>query len=337
MILVAVLLTLLGLAASAFFSGSETGLYRATRLRLVLDAMAGSRTAKGLLWLVNRPAVFVATTLIGNNLANYLTSLGVVLGTQALTSAEAHGAEIVASLLLAPVLFVYGELVPKNLFLSAPNRLLRKVAPLLLVATVALLPASSLLWAWDQLLQRLLRYSPERVRATLARRELRRVVEEGQEAGILRPVQRAIAQNLFALANEPVTRFLVPAAQLPRGRSNMSKAEVLRLAQGYRVPVVPLGEVAGSSTVGGAAGASVVGPPTSYVRVIELAMSAGEELSSIHPLMRIAAATPLLAALMTLESAAETIAAVVDDQGHTLGLVSREQLLEPLFQTARAL
>ncbi len=73
-----------GLLLSAFFSGAETGFYRVTRVRIVLDALAGDRIARGLLWLTNRPYLFVATTLVGNNIANYLTSLAAVMGAQRL-------------------------------------------------------------------------------------------------------------------------------------------------------------------------------------------------------------------------------------------------------------
>ena len=68
-----VVLFLVGLALSAFFSGSETGFYRMTRLRLVMEASAGDAISRAMLWLANRPSLFVATTLVGNNLANYLT------------------------------------------------------------------------------------------------------------------------------------------------------------------------------------------------------------------------------------------------------------------------
>ena len=69
---------LVGLMLSAFFSGSETGLYRVSRTRLVLDGLSGSFAGRGLVWMINHPAIFVATTLVGNNLANYLTSLAIV-------------------------------------------------------------------------------------------------------------------------------------------------------------------------------------------------------------------------------------------------------------------
>ena len=64
--------------------------YRATRLRLVLDALGGDPISRGLVWLTNHPAVFVATTLVGNNLANYVTSLAIVIGTQRLGIGQGH-------------------------------------------------------------------------------------------------------------------------------------------------------------------------------------------------------------------------------------------------------
>jgi len=131
-------LAVVGLFLSAFFAGSEIGFYRATRLRLVLDALGGDPIARGLAWLTNLPVLFVATILVGNNAANYVTSLAIVIGVQALLPDGGHVAELIAPLMLAPFLFVYGELLPKSLFLQAPNRLWRRVGPLLLVFVVLL-------------------------------------------------------------------------------------------------------------------------------------------------------------------------------------------------------
>ena len=57
-----VILFAIGIALSAFFSGSETGFYRVTRVRLLIDWLAGDWLARGLLWPTNHPSVLVATT-----------------------------------------------------------------------------------------------------------------------------------------------------------------------------------------------------------------------------------------------------------------------------------
>jgi len=319
MIWVALAVALLGLVLSALFSGSETGFYRATRLRLVLDTIAGDRVSRGLLWLVNRPALFVATALVGNNMANYLVSLGVVIGAQQLVVGKGHAVELIAPLVLSPFLFVYGELLPKNLFLQAPNRLLRRAGPLLLGFTVLFLPLSALLWGLNRLLAAMIAEPPERVRRTLARRELRRVVVEGHEAGILRPVQVALADGILAAAGRPVRSLAVPLAQVPRARADMTRQQVLTLARRYRIALVCIespektGELAG------------------YVRVIDLGLRGGETVEPCRPLLEIPASSTLLAALMQMQSRGESIARVVDEQGTTAGIVTAQSLREALL------
>ena len=122
-------LFLFGLALSALFSGSETGFYRIPRVRLRLDALGGDWFARGLLWLTNHPSLFVATTLIGNNIANYFTALSIVMAVGHLFG-ESTSLQLVVPIVFAPILFVYGELLPKSVFYYMPNRLLRRWGPL---------------------------------------------------------------------------------------------------------------------------------------------------------------------------------------------------------------
>jgi len=318
----AVTLAIVGLFLSAFFSGSETGFYRATRVRLVLDALGGDLVARGLVWLTNRPSLFVATTLVGNNLANYLTTAAIVIAV-ADRMGDAPAAELIAPLALAPVLFVYGELLPKSLFLQAPNRLLRRVGPLLLGFVVLFLPVSLVLAALNRLLASFVGKSSEQVRLTLARHELQGILEEGHEAGILYPVQRSLARGIFAVAKLPVGQFVTPLERLPRARSDMPKAEVLRMAGRYRIAAIPV-ERAGESC-------ELIG----YVRVIDLGLDASEELGPLRRLMEISAQTSHIAALMQMQNAGESLARVVDSDGRTLGIVTADRLREPLFRGPR--
>jgi putative hemolysin len=330
MIWIALALGVAGLFLSAFFSGSETGFYRVTRMRLVLDALDGDVVARGLLWLTNHPSMFVATTLVGNTLANYLASLAIVMGVQAIVYGEAyapahgHVMELIAPLVLAPLLFVYGELLPKNLLLHAPNRLLRTGGPLFLVCVVLFFPVSALLWGLNRLLARFIAEPPERVRLTLARRELGRLLAEGHEAGVLRPSQFALARGIFAVADRSVADYTTPLDEVPRARSDMSKEEVIRLARRLKTPDVPV-EDAGSD------------PPRllGYVRVIDLALDPSDRLAPIRPLLDVPHTGSHIEAMMRLQSAQESLARVVDARGQTLGILTAQELREPLFGTKR--
>ncbi len=308
---------IVGLLLSAFFSGSETGFYRVARTRLVLDALGGDPISRGLLWLTNRPSLFVATTLVGNNLANYMLSMAIVIGTGLLVGGGAV-AELMAPLILAPVLFVYGELLPKNLFLQAPNRLLRLGGPLFFVFTFLFLPISLLLWGFNQILAKLVAESPDRVKLTLARRELRGVLQEGHEVGILRPAQQSLARGIFARALQPVGKLAVPLRGLPRARTDMRRQDILDMAKRYRLAEV----VVEDSRTGRLAG---------YVRVVELGLATDEDRLPLRQLPTFPADETSIVAITQLQSTGQSMAEVVDEDSNTIGLLSVATLRSPFF------
>jgi putative hemolysin len=316
-----VLLLFAGVFLSAFFSGSETGFYRMTRVRLVLDSLDGDRIARGLLWLANRPALFVATLLVGNNVANYLVSLAIVLAAAELGGGAA--AEILAPLLLSPLLFVYGELFPKSLYFHAPNRLMRRGGGLLLLCAAVLAPVSGLLWAFGKVLECLAGQSHPQVKLQLARRELQSVLEEGHEVGVLLPAQRQIAQGMFAVAKEPVRQFARPIGRIARARLSTSKAEMLRLARRQRLAALPVEDDTPQRTLLG------------YIPVAELALSESDPRELIRPFLQLSPDETHLAALVRLYTAGEDLALLVDRDGRPWGLITTSQLLEPLFRSGR--
>src|SRR5262245_35653267 len=117
-----VLLLLGAFMMIAFFSGAETGFYRISRLRLVMEAMTGDRSARILLWFANQPSVFVGPALVGATLASYLSSFAVVLITYRVFPNGGMLASVLPPLLVTPVVFICGDLFPKNVYYNAPNR-----------------------------------------------------------------------------------------------------------------------------------------------------------------------------------------------------------------------
>lgn len=316
--ILALILGLIGLGLSALFSGTETGFYRVPRMRLVLDALGGDWIARALVWLANYPFIVVATTLAGNNLANYLVSLAIVLAAGSLFG-ESQAAEMLMPLALAPVLFVYGELLPKNLFLQAPNRMLRAVSPLFFVFAVVFAPVSLFLWGVNWILSRLVSERAETVRLVLARRELRRVLDEGHEVGLLVPLQRQLAEGTLAIAERPVTDYAMRLADVPRAKADTTRDEILRIARRYRTAVVCIEAAQAERTLIG------------YVRVIDLALAADDGLPT-RPLMTVMETDTHLDALMRMQAAREDLAQIVVRDGRRVGILSIQRLREPLFR-----
>ena len=319
--IVAIILFLIGMALSAFFSGCETGFYRATRVRLRLDAIQGDRFAHGLIWLANNPALFVATTLIGNNLANYVTSLAMVLGASSLGPSYRAFFQSVAPLLFSPIVFVYGELLPKNLFYQAPNRLLRFAGPVFLGFSLLFLPVSAVLWLLGRALRYLVGESPEQLRLSLARQELQRVFDEGHEVGLLRPLQRQVAQGMLTLVDEPLSRFMVPMARVPSVRIGMPTEEVRRIARRNQVSRLLVIESNGRRVLG-------------YVRVLDLRRSSAEQLTEYRELLAIGDNVSPISALTTMQAESTVWARVVNASGHTIGLLQSDRLVDSVIEAS---
>jgi len=306
-----------GLLLSAFFSGSETGFYRVARLRLALDGRSGDRIAKSLLWLANRPPLFVGTALIGNNLANYLTSFSILLATRAIMGGQVI-AELIVPILAAPVVFVYGEFLPKYLYFMAPNKLLRRGGPLFLVCFVLFWPFTVLLSWLGRLLQYLLGEAPEEVRLRLARSEIHKLLDEGKEVGILRPAQRQLAQAVSDVAHHRVIRYGIPPYRLSSVYDTDTIEHVLQAARKTGATELLVTDRK-SRTVEG------------YVVIGDL-HSAGENWrQKVRPLARVRHTDSHLSAIVKMQTSGDALAEIIDISGRPAGVVSMRRLMEPLF------
>lgn len=310
----------IGLALSAFFSGSETGFYRVPRMRLVIDAVGGSRTARGLLWASNHPEAFVATALVGNNVANYLASSAIVAAAGVLLPAAGLAGEMTLTLVLAPVVFIFGELLPKRAFLQAPYRLLRKCAGALVAAGVVLAAPSSLLWLASRALSLATGASIQPLRMAVRRRELTDAFAEGHAVGLLSPAQRDLALATFSIGGKPLRDFMTPVARQPRLTKKANREDVLRLARRYRLDAWPIDpdvtEKQAAST---------------FVRASRLVTEAATETLPAEELITLGETTPYLQALTRLESSGLPIAAVRGAGQRITGYVRVERLQQALW------
>lgn len=306
---------------SAFFSGSETGFYRASRARIVMNAIRGNWLDRFVLFLTNQPALMVATVLIGNNIANYGVSLSIVLAATVLFPAGGALPEMIAPLLLTPFLFVYGESLPKAVFFQAPTSLLRAVAPFLAVCTVLLLPAVLVLWGISRGIEWILGQSPERVRMALGRREMEKVLQESEEIGLLHPAQRQLSQNFFLIASKPVRTFSMPPQRLPAVMAGRPASVFLDACRRQ-----PYGVVLVTAPDSG----KVVG----YVRFVDLIVLTDrrQPVATWRTPLLISPDENAGEALMQMQSLHHDLARLGQENGPAVGYLLRSQLVEPLFR-----
>jgi len=270
--------------------------------------------------MTNHPSVFVATVLIGNNLANNLVSLSVVMGTDSLFPESSPWWKFLMPVVMAPLVFIYGEAMPKIIFFESPNRMLRRVGPGIIIATWLFAPVIIVLWVINRGLEQILGQPPPKLRLGLARWELAHVLEEGHVAGILRPSQRALAQGLFTLATRPVLEFATPAGRLARATTAMDRQQILRLAKRHSLDVIPIEETTGRREIVG------------YVRIVDLYLDKSISNPKPRPMVLIPANESLIGALMRLQQEDASLGCIVDDENRSAGYVTVRRLSKALFR-----
>ncbi len=217
-------LALLGLVAlNGWLAASEIALVSSRRARLRAMAEAGTPGARAALELLESPNEFLSTVQVG------ITVVGVLAG--ALGGAALGGS--VGGLLSAwmnPRLALFlgiavsvagitylnvvvGELVPKRLALTSPERLACAVAPGMSVLARVSRPLVLVLSAsMEAILRRLpVQRAPE---PAVTEEEVRTLLAEATAAGVLEREEHEIVQRLFHLGDRTVASLMTPRERL---------------------------------------------------------------------------------------------------------------------------
>ncbi|MBN2130740.1 MAG: DUF21 domain-containing protein, partial [Sedimentisphaerales bacterium] len=121
---------LVTIVLAGLFAGAETGIYRLSRLRLRLGVEKGRWSSVLLDRLMRDSSALLLSLLVGTNLSHYLATSLITSMFLSVVVSE-HTAELYTTLLTAPLLFVFSELIPKNVFLHRADALTTFFAPLL--------------------------------------------------------------------------------------------------------------------------------------------------------------------------------------------------------------
>jgi len=313
------------LLCSAIFSGAETGVYSVSRVRLEAEAQQGRRSARLLARLLRDDATLLITLLIGNNLVlELLTHL--VESSVGEFGLPAYAHEVTAAALLTPLVFLFGELIPKDLFRRRPHSLLALVAP---VISVFRWIASPLAWPMALLalgLERLLGLRKEDFARILRREEMVELLAESRRAGSLAPQAEELAHNVLVLRHTPLALVAIPWDRVEWIDLDRGEAEARAAVTGSnltRLPVLGSGPDKKRVVLGYLHQLDVLGlPPGAPLQ------------ASIRPLLELAPDLPLDRAVARLQAAGQRIA-VVGSLRAPKGLVSLMDLLASLASRPR--
>ena len=312
----ALLLLVLAVVGSAFFSGCETGLMAVSHVRLYRRIQKGDPRAIRLEDLRRRMDDAILTCLLGTNLSNVLAS---AVTTALLVSILGQRGEGLAVLVVSIVLVILGEILPKILYREYPEQLTLASVTLLQAFRLVTWPVRVLLGGYASLLQRLQGGQPDNDSG----------LDRGAVAALLMSEGANIRDRRFLLTMgrflrlsnrrlSDLMRTLDEVQTVPQGVIMATALDVARLSGRSRIPVM-----------------GTDGEWVGYLLVRDLVLAEGSTgpdepvpRDLVRPLLLVDAELSPYELFEELHSRQAQFAAVVDGTGRALGIVTQEDLIE---------
>jgi len=310
-------LALVCLVATMFFSAAEMAFIAANRLRLRHLAEEGNRVAAQYLEAFRNPARVLSTAMMGVTVAHIIASSVV---TFALIPRFGGAAALVATVVLTPVMLVFGEIIPKAVAREWATRLILTLYRPLVWMSALLAPFVAFSQATVSLLLRLVGGQQPDVRHFVSREELKNLLQmEPGEANVTTQEAEMI-DNIFDLGETTVREVMVPlvdVAMVPETASPMDAVALIQQRGFSRLPVFEERETA----------------ITGVVTAMDL-LRRGAAVSTVRDLMRqplyVPEAKRIDDLLREMQKGRAHLAVVVDEYGGATGIVTLEDVVEQI-------
>ncbi|OMC08263.1 hypothetical protein A5735_02110 [Mycolicibacter heraklionensis] len=340
-----IVLTVLLIAANAFFVAAEFSLISARRDRLEALAEQGRQSAVTVIRAGEQLSRMLAGAQLGVTVCSILLGrigeptvadlLAPAFRLAGMPDPLLHTAAFVVALTIVVVLhLLLGEMVPKNIALAGPETAAMLLIPPYLVYMAAARPFI-VFYNWcANITLRALRVEPkDELEITVSTVELSEMIAESVSAGLLdveeytrltRALQ--IRSRVVADVALPISDVrAVPVAAAGRGPTVAAIEEAFTETGYSRFPVVDAGEFVGYL----------------HIKDVLLLASAGPagdavvDAAAIRPLPRIPAALPLADALSRMRRRNSHLALAVTDDGTPVAMVTLEDLVQDVVGTVR--
>jgi CBS domain containing-hemolysin-like protein len=247
------------LAGNALFVGAEFAVISARRSAMEVRAERGSRAAKTVLWAMENVSLMLACAQLGITICSILLgvlvepalahSLEGVTRAVGLPEGSAHGVAVVIALVIIVGLHVVvGEMVPKNVAVSSPDRAALVFGPVLVVIARGTRPViAALNWMANALI-RLVGVTPrDEVTSAFTADEVHRIVERSSQEGTIDDAQ-GLLTGAIEFSDRTAADVMVPIRKVVSVdvKSSVAEIEGVMARTGFsRVPVVKSGPIVG--------------------------------------------------------------------------------------------
>src|SRR6202048_2859146 len=305
---------LLCLAVSFLFSGTEAGLLSLNRLRLRRLAQLRDPAAVRLECLLAQPARLFVTVLFVTSLSNIAAILILVSQLVALCGSIGY---LLALIVAFPIFLFATEVLPKSFFRRFPYRALASIA-LILESASSLLTPFMQIGSWiSRNIFRLQR--PREI--FLAREDLKYVTSEIERMGMLSSIERQMIHNVVDFRSVKVRDVMVAISNVFTVRPETTIEELINLSRRSRFDRYPVLDTRGK----------IVGMVSVFDLIVDQPFISTVRVY-VRRVLTVRPDDQASIVLSRLRAAPSSLAAVVDKQENTIGIVSVEDLLNPLVK-----
>lgn len=308
------------LLAQGFFSGTELALVSCDKLKLRSRAERGDKGARRVLKLFRKPETILATTLIGTNISTMSLT---VLGTATMIKLAGTGGELIAVMLLSPLMLIFGEIVPKSVFQQHADVIAPRVAGLLSVIRLLLLPLSSAFGWLGTRISRAVSPAETAPSPFVTRQRLRLMLDSADQADELPVLDRDRIQRAVRLSGMTVGEAMVPIARVVSAPLSATRKALLKKSRQTGHRRIPLFEGNSSNVVRIAAWTIWDELEPGFDRQPVSRFTVEPHFTS--PMERLDDLMPILLARR------DSMAVVVDEFGSAAGIVTVEDLMQILL------
>ncbi len=312
------------LCLSAFFSSAETALTTVSRVSIATLAEDGDRRAQLVLRITDNPTKMLSAILIGNNLVNILASaMATVLAVRIFGNAGTG----IATGILTLLILIFGEISPKTMATIRSERISLRYAKVIWAVMVVLTPVIFVINHLAFGVLRLFHVDPNEKNKVLTERELRTVLELRSDPGEIETEEKRMLNNVFDFDEAKVEDVMIQRADMTCVRVDASYEEVLGIIRSTKSKYtrLPVLDESGKEVVG-------ILNTKDLILLDPSRFSVRELMRKPYFTYTQEVASDLL---VHMRKTSNNIAIVLDEYGSIAGLITTEDLVEEIVGEIR--
>ena len=305
---------------SGFFSATETAYSCANKIKLRTLSSNGNKRAKKVLILAEEKFdMLISTILVGNNIVNITAAtVSTLLFAILLQNYKQIDSAFVSTAVTTVVVLIFGEITPKFIAKTYPEKLAMLFYPLIKFFTYIFKPVNFIFSGWKKFISVVFNLKNEEI---ITEEEIITIVEEAKEDGTLKQEETELIKSVIEFDDQEVENIFTPRVNLVAIEVNTPMEEIQKVFQTTKFSRLPVYTETIDQIIG------TIHQSDFYSLLFSKATSIK---SIIKEAYFTTSHTKISKLLNQLQKIKNHMAIVLDEYGGTLGIVTMEDILEEL-------